>query len=479
MRLRFLLGTVAVVVLVTGLTLGRRWRQAPNPYVLQVPATYLSVGQQFEPRLVSLAPGKDAATDSISIELRTSTGQALDSDPVTLAPGAVVAGMPLALPREGSYELRASSPAGTQTIMLRALPEPPPDLAGVLPLTALGLAPGVADYLRSHGFVVSAANVAEPAAAATRVIVLGNPWRAGEPLARAYAWLWNQVAGGAQALLLQPPPPAAATYWPLAPALLATRAGDGCGADTFASPFTDGLTGDDGLRALLRPRLRFDYSGDATVALYHWNGLQIFPPRKDTHGYPGCHALVSYRLGEGWVTQSTLPLLEHFQDVRARVVLMNLIMAAARRKHRAPASPGLAWVMRERMKTLGRGPEPAVSAVYYRAPPAAVESAPELAPVADDGNPRTCLPVAANERAGANFTLELGGPRALHTLALAVTGAPPLRLEGTRDGRQWTALPLPAAATGGEVPVSGQWTAFRLSVAAPASAWGLCQFAAR
>ncbi|MGH9475234.1 MAG: hypothetical protein ACRD1C_02755 [Terriglobales bacterium] len=477
--MRFSLVTIAVVVLLTWLTLGRLRTKGPNPYVLQVPATYFSVGQRFQPRLVSLAANSAASSDSVTLELRSSGGLALATDPVSLAAAGTALAVPMSLPRAGSYELRATSAAGSQTITLRAMPEPPPDVGGVLPVVGLGVAPGVADYLRSHGFVFTPAGVSAPVPAATRIIVVGQPRLNGEHLADQYSWLWQQIAAGAQALLLEPPAPAVVPYWPLAPPLVAARTAEACGADSFAPPFTGGLAGGDDVSGLLRPRLLFDYSRDSTVALYHWDGRQILPARRGNDGYPACHALVSYRLGDGWVSQTTLPLLQHFQDVRARVVLMNLIVAVARRKHYAPASPGLAWVMRQRLKKLAQAPGPELGAVYYRNPPAAVESAPLLTPVTSAPGASSCWPVPASTRAGASFTLEFGAPQPLRTLTLAATSPPPLRLEASPDGRGWVQLPLPAAAASSVSVPPGSWQAFRLTASESASAWQLCRFSAQ
>ncbi|MGH9485211.1 MAG: hypothetical protein ACRD1F_09155, partial [Terriglobales bacterium] len=393
MRLRLSMITVAVVLAAAWLVLRKGPVPGSNPYVLQVPAAYLSVGQQFAPRVVSLAAEADAAHDAITLTLWNDAGKRLATERVTLGPGATVTANAMALPHAGSFLLRAESKNGAvETIPLHARADAAAGLGGVLPVAGLGIAGGVADYLRAHGFVITSAELSAPLPPATRLLVVGQP--AGGNLAAQYAWLWQQVANGAKALLLEPPAPAQAAYWPLAPPLVAPSPG-GCGSDAFAEPLTAGIHG---VRGLLRPPLKFDYSHDTTIALYHWNGYQIIPRGQ---GYPECHALVSYRLGDGWVSQTTLPLLQHFQDVRARIYLMNLIMASARRKHGAPASPGLAWVMRQRMKKLAQAPSPHADAVYYRAAPSAIESAPLLVPIAAASS--TCWAVPASERPGASF----------------------------------------------------------------------------
>lgn len=467
--------TVAVVLLAAGMVFWRRPARGANPYVLQVPATYVSVGQQFQPRLVSLAADADAATDSVTLTLWSSSGKRLATSEMTLASGVSADADAMALPHAGSFLLRAQSPhAAAQVITLHALPEAAADLGGVLPITALGLAPGVMNYLRQHGFVLTPADLSQPMPPASRLLLVGQP--AGSNLVAQYSWLWQQVADGAKVLLLQPPLPAAARYWPLAPPLVAPSPG-ACGEDAFAPPLTNGLSAGDGLRALLRPPLKYDFSRDTTIALYHWNGYQIIPRGQ---GYPACHALVSYRLGDGWVSLSTLPLLQHFQDVRARIYLMNLIMASGHRKHAAPASPGLAWVMRQRMKKLAAAPAPAPATVYYRAPPVAVESAPVLAPEVNGGPPGSCAAAPAASRPGASFTLRLGAPEAVHTLAIAATGLPPFRLEASADGRTWKPLAAPAPASSFTVPLpAGRWRLFRLTTTAPAAPWKLCQFSAQ
>ncbi|TAN22972.1 MAG: hypothetical protein EPN33_05600 [Acidobacteria bacterium] len=479
MRLRLSMVTVAVVLLAAGVVFWRRPAPGPNPYVLQVPATYLSVGQQFQPRLVSLAADAGAATDSVTLTLWSSAGKRLATAQVALASAASVDADPMALPHTGSFLLRAQASheahAAVQTITLHAVPEAAVDLGGVLPVTALGLAPGVMNYLRQHGFVLTHADLSHPMPPASRLLLVGQP--AGSHLAAQYGWLWQQVASGAKALLLQPPLPAAVPYWPLAPPLVAPSPG-ACGDDAFAPPLTNGLATGDGLRALLHPPLKFDFSHDTTIALYHWNGYQIIPRGR---GYPSCHALVSYRLGDGWVSQSTLPLLQHFQDVRARIYLMNLIMASGHRKHAAPASPGLAWVMRQRMEKLAGTPPPAFDTIYYRAPPTAVESAPVLVPEVNDANPNSCSTAPAASRPGASYTLDLGGaPEAVHKLTIAARGLPAFRLEASADGRTWKPLAAPATATSVTVPLpSGRWRLFRLTTTAPSAPWKLCQFSAR
>lgn len=469
----------AVIVASAALVALGRWRNnGPNPFVLQVPATYFSAGQQFQPRLVSLVPDARAASDSIALTLWNSTGQRVADEQVFLAPAAVAAAAPLSLPQPGAYVLRASTPQSVQIIHLRAMPDAAADFGGVLQVATLGVSAGVNDFLRAHSFAVAEANVAAPLPPVTRLLLVGQPALDGGNLVAQYGWLWQQVAQGAQVLLLEPPAPGLDAYWPLAPPLITPAAAADCGADAFAPPLTDGLAADTDLRALLHPRLSFDLSGESWLDLYHWDGRLLFAHNQQD-GYRGCHALVSYRLGRGWVSVTMLPLLQHFQDARARLYLMNLINAAARRKHAAPASPGLAWVMRKRMQKLAQHAAAAGGAVYYRAPPEAVESAPVLVPAASDNDPRTCWSVPASTRPGGSFTLRLGAARPIHALDVGASALPALRVEASHDGLHW----LPLATNGGAGPVTvpvpaGTWQAFRLTVAAPGASWRLCQMSA-
>ncbi|MGH9392691.1 MAG: hypothetical protein ACRD1E_00850, partial [Terriglobales bacterium] len=308
-------------------------------FMLEVPALYLSVGQEFQPRLISLAATAAAPADMISVTLLDGSGQRLAAQQIPLDAAGAATAEPISLPRAATYELRARSVAGTQTITLHALPDPDLSYGGVTAVASLGLAPGVADYLRQHGFAVTEleANSAQP-----RLILVGDPRLGGANLAASFAQLWHAVAAGAEALLLQPIPAGVAQYWPMAGPL--TAATSACSDDALAAPLTDGLAVDRALGELLHPALAFDVAQQSQLDLYHWDGRRL--ARANSHsGYAGCHALFSFRLGAGWVTYSTLPLLQRFQDVRARVYLMNLIKAVGRRKHNVPPSPGLQWVM--------------------------------------------------------------------------------------------------------------------------------------
>ncbi|MGH9488563.1 MAG: hypothetical protein ACRD04_13360 [Terriglobales bacterium] len=476
--MRFWLCTLAGVVLAGWFTLAHLRPRGPNPWVLQVPATYLSVGQQFQPRLVSLAPSPQAVSDRVRVELFNHAGVQLASLQLRLAPAGETALLPLSLPLPGSYLLRASSATSSQSIALHALPDPGAGWGGVLPVAALGVPKGVADYLREHSFALTPADIAAPVPGSTRLILVGQPGLGGSGVAARYAWLWQQAANGDPVLLLEPPTPALAHFWPLAPPLVASGAA-GCSDVAWAPALSSGLDAGDGLQRLLRPPLRFDFSRKSDVALYRLDGHLLLDPNRVGKS-ERCQPLVSYRLGSGWVTQTTLPLLQHFQDVRARVVLMNLITAAAARKRYAPPSPGLAWVMRQRLQQLARAAAPPTAAVYYRAPPAAVESAPVLLPLPAPGGPVACSSLPSSRRAGASLTLELGAPQAVERVEISAPELPPARLESSADGEHWTPLPSPRAGASATVAVpAGQWRAFRLTLTAPAAAWKLCGFTAR
>lgn len=465
MRMRASLISLGGVLLLVWLAFTVVSPSGSNPFVVQVPAAYLSVGQQFQPRLVSLAPLAAAPTDAIQLELRDAAGHRLSRTQVALDPTAIQLAPPLALPHPGSFELRATlGGAAVETIALHALPPADALAGGVLPLAGLGLAPGIGNFLRQHAFAIQDADLSQPTQA--RLILV-------EPRLSpaAYTWLWSQVEHGVQALVLAPPPPAANAYWPVAPPLVApTRA---CLDDSLDPRLLRGLANDDILHRLLQPPLTYDFAQQAQVNLYHWDGRRLDRPNHRS-GYPGCFPLVSYRYGDGWVTLSSLPLLQHFQDARARLYLMNLLQAVARRKPWVPPSPGLAWVLRKRMPQWPAAAPPA-AAIYYRPPPTAIESAPVLVPLA--GAPGACWPLPATREPGATLTLELGAPATGGTLQLdfGPSPPPPLRLEASSDGRHWT--PLPGAPPAATTLPAGPWQSLRLTSTAATPAWRLCQFA--
>lgn len=483
MRAGLYLGTAAMGAALALWAIGRV--NGPGSFMLEVPAQDLSVGQQFQPRLVDTRAGV-AVPETVSVELLDAGGHRLASQELEFTGAPAVAGAPWSLPRPGAYRVRASSPSGTQTVALEAQPEPAGDFGGVAAVTALGLPAGAGDYLRQHGFVVTEADGdAATALPANPVIVVGDPRLEVAPadLTATYTALWHAVEGGARLLQLEPPPPGVQPYWPLNAPLV---------------PVSGACPSDGPMSWPLAPQLSYDLSGKSTIDIYHWDGT--FMLRADRAGkiagYPGCHALFSYRYGEGWVTVSSVPLLQHFQDVRARLDLMALIKAQLHRKHTQPASPGLAWVMRQKLAVLSKTPPAplaAAAALHYLAPPAPVRPAPVLVPLAAGDTPPSCWSSPAPQAAGAALSLDFSAPQTPHQLALAFgadRSAWPagFQIEGTNDGVHWSALAAPAIASTGALlvtvpapaaPYRG-WRAFQLTLTAnSARAWRVCQFDAR
>lgn len=418
--------------------------------------------------MVSRAADASAPGDTIQLELRDGRGRQVASEPVELDATAAVLAPPMSLPASGGYTLWAVGANEQLHVPVHALEEPAASYGGVVRFSALGMAAGVEDYLGQHGFAVQ--DFAAPDAAP--LVVVADPRLDGANLAAQYALLWQHVAGGGQVLLLEPPPPAVASLWPWT-APLAPPSG-ACGEDALVAPLTDGLDAGDGLASLLEPPLTPDLRHQTLVDIYRVDGHEIFRPR-GSPGFDGCHALFSYRYGAGWVTVSTLPLLEHFQDVRARIYLMNLIKAMRRRRHYAPASPGLAWVTSHRLQALAHaaGNPLADEAVAYRAAPAeGVEAAPVLVAAATDGNASTCAPpVAAG--AGATWTLNLRAPRPLGRLTLAVQPAgagAALAIAASADGQHWTPM-----ASAGAAP-AGPLRDVRLTATAAIAHLEVCEF---
>ncbi|HET9784752.1 MAG TPA: hypothetical protein VFP94_07330 [Terriglobales bacterium] len=472
MRTRASLISLGGVLLLAWLAFAAVSPSGANPFVVQVPAEYLSVGQQFQPRLVSLATTAVAPEAEVTLDLRDAGGHSLTRSQITLDPTTVQLGPALSLPRAGNYTLRASLGSQLQTISLHALPAADPLTGGVLPIASLGVAPGIGAFLRQHAFAVEEADLRRPTQAR---IIMVQPRLS----SAAYTWLWQQVEGGAQALVLEVPPPAANEFWPVAPPLVTPPGA--CLDDSLDPLLLRDLSGDASLRSLLQPPLTYDFAQESQVNLYHWDGRRLARPNHRS-GYDGCHPLISYRYGDGWVTLSSLPLLQHFQDVRARVYLMNLLKAVARRKPWVPPSPGLAWILQQRMAQWP-AQAPIGEAVYYRQPPSGIESAPVLVPLTADGN--RCWVVPATREPGATITLELGSPRAASSLSVAFApgAAPPaLRASGTSDGRQWVPLPEPAPSGAGQLAVAlphQSWQELRVSTITAHPAWKLCRITAQ
>lgn len=438
--------------------------RAPAGFVLEVPATHLSVGQQFQPLLVAEG-GDPSDAPAVTVDLLDASGRRLSSQPVPWTAPAP----PLALPRAGDYRLRATSGEETETIALAAQPEPPSTYGGVVGLAGVDLAPGIGDYLRQHSFAVT--DITRDAVAPSPLYLVGDPRLDGAQPAAAYAQVWHQVAMGSQALLLEPPPAGIAALWPIAAPLRPPQGA--CDDDLAGIPLDAGLA-DASWHALLAPALGMDLSQQSQFDLYHWDGTRLARPNRRV-GYAGCHVLLSYRYGQGWVTVSTLPLLQHFQDVRARIVLMNLIKAVMRRKRYAPASPGLQWVTEHRLQAELAHPSAPLAqnlAAYYRAaPPSGGGPAPApvlVPPVSATGT--SCWTAPAGPQAGARLQLDWHTPQPVRALTLDFgPQTPRYTLEASADGRHWTPLASPAA-----LPAE-PLQAFRLTIISP-GAWRLCRF---
>lgn len=463
-----------------------RHRARSGAVVLEVPATHLSVGQQFRPEVLSLTPPSDGSGLNLTLELSDSAGHALLEEPLQLPEGGAVKTGPMSLPRSGRYEVRVSAAAVTlASLNLEALPEPATGFGGVTALAAFGVPSGVAEYLRQHGYAVTPAGDAR--LEGVKLIVVGDARGNGGDLAAAYQKLWQQVDAGTNLLLLAPLPSGAAEYWPRLGPLRPT--GADCGAVDEEPELSEGLQAD--AWQLLRPRLSYDLSAQSALDLYRLDGTRL--PRADSRaGYRGCHAVFSYRYGAGWVTISNLPAIEHFQDVRARVLLLNLIRAAAKRRRRAPPSPGLAWVTRERLQQLTHKPPPPLqtsAAIFHRdAPQTAATPGLTLVPISP--NEAACW-TFKNDAAGASIELNFKQPQQIRALDIGFGGQagtwPEYRLTGHDAGTadHWVSLPAGSVAANGNVRVTVPesalgWSDFRLTLSGtPAPSWSLCRFVAQ
>jgi hypothetical protein len=476
MRLRIplhgLLCSIAVVLLGSWLAVTTVGVAGAAGFQLQVPASYLSAGQQFQPRLVSLAASAAAPSTAITLELSDAKGRRLATQRVSLEAMASVFGAPWALPRPGDYTLRARTRHANESIVLHALPEPDAAYGGVLAVAAAGLPAGAADYLRQHGFAVTLMNgIAPPDPPG--LIVIGDSRLDGDALAMQYRWIWRQVARGAQALLLEPPAAGAEAYWPpIAP--LAFRARPCAPAPGADAPLYYDLHPGAALNALLSPGLAYRLSA-AAAGLFAWNGAPLAEP-------DGCHAVVSLRYGRGWITASTLPLLQRFQDVRARILLMNLIKATMLRKRMERSADALAAATARRLAMLPETDPAAEQAVFFRPPAATIAAALALIPLAGGA----CWRAPLMLRPGGSLRLDLRRPQPVRQLTLRFgpggDGRPvAFTLAASPDGVHWTQLAdPPAAGRTLSLPVpAGVWRAFQLSLPVPNSGWQLCGFAAQ
>jgi hypothetical protein len=473
MRLRSplhgVLCSTAIVLLgfwmaVTTVSVSGRW-----DFQLQVPATYLSVGQEFQARLLSLAPTPAAPPASITLQLTDARGRVLGTQRLRLDAAGEVEAAPLALPGAGEYALQARAGKKRETIRLHAMPEPDGSYGGVLALAAAGLPGGASDYLRQHGFAVTELDGVAPPTR-PRMIVIGDARLDGNALAMQYRWIWRQVALGAQVLALEPPAAGAAAYWP-AIGPLSERARGCVPSPTADAPLYYGLRVDAGLRAMLAPSVDYRVT-PAAAGVFAWDGERL-------EGAGDCQAVFSLRYGHGWITVSTLPLLQHFQDVRARLMLMNLIKAAALRKHYQLSTDLTAAALAKRLAGMPAADAAADAAVYFEPPPAAVAPTPLLLPLGGGG----CWRAPVMLRPGASVRLDLHRPQAVHTLTLRFgpggDGRPvAYTLAASPDGTHWTALAAPPQR---EVTLAlgrGNWQAFRLGLPVATSGWELCGFSA-
>lgn len=464
------------------------WRHRPHAgaIVLQVAATHLSVGQQFQPQVLSLAGAADGGSSSLALELSDSAGHVLVDEPLQLPDGGAVTAAPLSLPRAGAYEIRVSSgKAPAASLRLQAMAEPSASFGGITALGGFGLPAGLADYLRQHGYAVTP--VGDANLEGEKLILTGDARGNGENLDAQYLKLWQEVADGANLLLLQPLPPGAAEFWPRLGPL--QPASPECGAMSDDPDLGAGLQ-PDGIQ-FLHPSLTYDVSAQSALDLYRLDGTRL--PRPDARaGYRGCHAIVSYRYGAGWVTLSTVPVIQHFQDVRARIFLLNMLRAASRRRRRAPSSPGLAWVTGERLRRLAKTPPAPLqtdTALFHRAAPRTASiAAANLIPIGSAGA-ASCWKFKDDE-AGASVELGLKAAQPARALALNFGGSPggwpQFRLEG-RSGSapsRWVGIPIGPIGSDGSMTVAlpaaaPPWQAFRLTLTAPAANWALCRFTAQ
>lgn len=484
------LAVVLALVGLEGRACATRSRHATAPFLLEVPAEHMSVGQQFAPRLVS----RTAITGSpmVRIELLDASGHRVWQGSAPLPPpGQPTVLSTIAMPHEGSYRLVATGEEGeirhdSVSVGIEAVPEPPSLYGHVQAMSALGLSDGVIDYLRAHAFAVSQGIGQDtPPIDAPPIIVVGDPRLTGD-LNAAYASLWQHVANGSNLLLLNPPTPQLATDWPFTTRLVPAQ---GCGDDFFPPSLThlkDGSISPAMALPAIRPAVAYDLSGETRIVAESFDG-HFLPRISGQSGFSGCHAIFSFRFGRGWVTVSTLPLLQHFNDTWDRVYLMNLIATAARKVKGYPAG-GLADVQASRLKqasTVQKQVPVLPAATWYEAPQP-IPSAPWPAPRAIDGADGSCFTTpTAGQRIGQTLVVDLNRPVALSSvrIKMGLQGSQPSAfvVEGSPDGWHWTkfgdASTLDAQGNA-DYPVNGQTVReIRLRVTASLDhhPWSVCE----
>lgn len=456
-------------------------------FYLEVPAVHLSVGQQFTPLLIS----REALTDAplIRVELLDAASHQMWTESLPLPlPGQPARLSTLSLPHPGRYRLVATAESGpsrhaVNTVSMETAPEPSSAYGGVEAINVVGLGNGVVQYLQEHAFAVSEGLDHTNAP----IVVVGDPRIEGYALASTYRRLWAQVAAGANLLLLNPPMPELAPFWPFHTHLVSASE---CHDDLFPAALVhmhDGAIEPRVAESAVGPVVAYDLSGESGIAAETLDAHSLARPSGNS-GDSGCHAVFSFRYGHGWVTVSSLPLLQHFSDTWARVYLMNLIKTASRRV-KGNAAGGLASLQAQRMKTvsdqLASGPRLAAS---WDAAPASTPATPWPAPAVIDGSAASCFTSpAADQQSGQSLWLSLGQPTALTSVQLDL-GAPGRRptaflFEASPDGRHWTRLgdqsQVSAQGTASYAASGQNWQALRLRVTAtlPHHPWEVCEMA--
>lgn len=464
-------------------------RHATAPFLLAVPAEHMSVGQQFAPRLVSRTA--ISGSPMVRIELLDAAGHRVWKGSAPLPPpDQPVVLSTIAMPHAGRYRLVATGEDGeirhdSTSVRLEAVPEPPPIYGHVQAMSAVGLSDGVVEYLRAHAFAVTRGVGPDN----PPIIVVGDPRgdaMTESDLNAAYTSLWQQVARGSNLLLLNPPTPQLAADWPFTTRLVPAN---GCGQDFFPSSLVhmhDGSIQPATTLPVIRPAVAYDLSGETRIVAASFDG-HFLPRISRGSGFAGCHSVFSFRYGKGWVTVSTLPLLQHFSDTWDRVYLMNLIITAARKVKGYPAG-GLADVETQRLKQASVEQKRAVllpMATWYDAPQP-IPAVPWPAPQVIDGAGGSCFTTpTAEQRIGQALVIGLNRPVALSGLQLkmGLQGSQPSAfvVEGSADGWHWTrigdASKLDAQGNANFSVSSQTWRELRLRVTANLDhhPWSVCE----